>query len=327
MGQDNDKTASIVLLIILIGALLSTVLYFKAETGRLDISQIDASVAFVQGGTELLVKPQLENTKKSDSGSISLGIEVEELRSNQILGQGNTSLGYVKAKSTQTANVYIPMEGEVSGPYRIKITLFEDGERLLSRSANINIPEPKPVLVHEESDLKFIDMGVIVTKISNESALIKLWPGVKNDGGTSGVITVNLKLTDVDNDHSVDQYGDNLGIIVGGGTEIGKVSFTAKDNRSYHVSIEVFEEGRVAIKGNVVHPLDLNATEKGKLLNLQILQEGIPPVTFPTPAPGTEVGVYYEKPTAEDAGTPGFEIIASITGLIAVAYILRRKND
>ena len=127
MRQDNDKTASIVLLIILIGALFSTVLYFKAETGRVEISQIDASVAFVQGGTELLVKPQLENTKKSDSGSISLGIEVEEPRSNQILGQGNTSLGYVKAKSTQTANIYIPMEGEVSGLYRIKITLFENG--------------------------------------------------------------------------------------------------------------------------------------------------------------------------------------------------------
>ncbi|MDY6965855.1 MAG: hypothetical protein SVM80_07795 [Halobacteriota archaeon] len=98
------------------GAFLSAALYVN-ETGTVDIAHIDASVTFVQNGTELLVNPVLKNTMRSNSGSISLDIQVEDRGLNRILGQGNTTIGYVKADKTQTASVFIPMSGEVKGRY------------------------------------------------------------------------------------------------------------------------------------------------------------------------------------------------------------------
>ena len=125
MGQEKSKTGFLFLILILTGVVLSVLIYFGSNTGTLDINEIDASVTFVQNGTELLVRPQLENSKKSDSGSINLNIKVKSPGSGQILGQGNASIGYVKANNIQTANVFIPMSGEVIGLHNIEISLFE----------------------------------------------------------------------------------------------------------------------------------------------------------------------------------------------------------
>ena len=322
MGQEKSKTGFLFLILILTGVVLSVLIYFGSNTGTLDINEIDASVTFVQNGTELLVRPQLENSKKSDSGSINLNIKVKSPGSGQILGQGNASIGYVKANNIQTANVFIPMSGEVIGLHNIEISLFEGGEFLLSRSANINIPDPSPKPIKENSDLKFIDMGVIVTKSSNDTALISLTPGIKNEGGNSDVVTLNLRLTDSENDRQVYQQGDNIGIIRDGESKISRIGITVIDNRSYDFFIEVFEGGQDSISGNAVQKLDLNETTKGKLLKFQFHQVGVPPVT--APIDGDDVDVHYERPTYEEE--PGFEAIFSIVGLLAVAYILRRKK-
>ena len=328
MSQKNNKTIVAILLIILIGALLSSILYINTDTGYLDITHISASVTFVKDGTELLVEPQLENTRKSDSGSITLKIKVKDDRySNTILGQGTNSIGYIKKDDTQKINVFIPMSGEVVGLYYIEIDMFEGEEYLLTRSARINIPKPGSVIL--DSDLRFVDMEGIVTRITNESALISFSPGVKNVGGISKVVTLNLILNDADSGRMVDQEGENLGIIKSGETKFGDVSFISEVNNSYDISIEVFENGKDKIKGSVVDTLDLKTVKEDTSLKFQILEKGVPPISTPvTPVPTeppseADVGVDYEMPPSEE---PGFESIFAIVGLLAVAYLLRRNK-
>ena len=213
------------------------------------------------------------------------------------------------------------------GTIYIEIDLFEGEEYLLTRSARINIPKPGSVIL--ESDLRFVDMEGIVTKITNESALISFSPGVKNVGGVSKVVTLNLILNDADSGRMVDQEGDNLGIIKSGETKFGDVSFISEVNNSYDISIEVFENGKDKIKGSVVDTLDVKTGKEDTSLKFQILEKGVPPVSAPvTPVPTeppseADVGVDYEMPPLEE---PGFGSIFAIVGLLAVAYLLRRNK-
>ncbi|MDY6965856.1 MAG: PGF-CTERM sorting domain-containing protein [Halobacteriota archaeon] len=165
-------------------------------------------------------------------------------------------------------------------------------------------------------------MDLIITKISNESALLSLSPRVKNDGGTSGVVTLNLELKDAEDDRIVDRQGANLGVIRADEVGIAKLSYTVRDNSSYDIYVEVFEDGEGVIMGRLTKTLNLTTTEKDKLLKLNILEEGRPPAPVTTAEEPYGVGVDYETPPEE----PGFEAVFGIAGILAVAYILRKRR-
>ena len=320
MVENRGKSGFLILLIIITGVFLSATLYFN-DVGTLDISHIDASATFFQDGTGLLVQPVLRNTRGSDSGSIILEITVEDQRNRQVLGEGNSSIGYVKAKHNQTANIFIPMSGEVTGRYYVEIRLIEEGEFLATRSAYIDIAEPS--VVTEESDLKFGGLDLFINKISKVDARVLLTPSIKNDGGNSGVVTLNLELKDVNSGLLIQKGGANLGVVKGGEAASFKFDYDVPDNKSYNAIIEVFEDGKSLIIGRVTEPINLSELPKEKLLQLYIIEDKRPPEPL-SPYVKSNTDVEYTPPEFESQ-TPGFETILAVLGILAASFARRRR--
>ncbi|MDP3103202.1 MAG: hypothetical protein Q8M95_01175, partial [Candidatus Methanoperedens sp.] len=179
------------------------------EYDEVVITSVDVMSSPQADGTKLTVTPYVQNNLNADTGTLTLRIKIKEPSTNLIVEEKDSDLGYIKSKSS--AYNSISMIVADPGEYMVEVQVFE-GAKLLAQNYAPVIVKQKPG-PGQPSDIKLMDINLVVTKIYSDgsAALVDVSPGIYNQGGDSGPLTIEVT-------GRVDQYtqytrSDEIGIV------------------------------------------------------------------------------------------------------------------
>ena len=266
------------------------------------ITSVDVMSSPQDDGTKLTVTPYIQNNLNTDTGTLTLRIKIKEPSTNLIVAEKDSDLGYIKSKSS--AYNSISMTVADTGEYMIEVQVFEGGKLLAQNYASATVKQkPGP---GQPSDIKLIDMNLVVTKIYSDGsgALVDVSPGIYNQGGDSGTLTIEVT-------GRVDQYtqyssSDDIGIVKGSESRRGKVTFDIPRNREYSFSVSVVESGKILKSSKVNEKIKLNELKYNVPVTYVLVEEGKPVATTPK-------------------GEPGFEVALALAGIMMI-FIFSRKS-
>ncbi len=288
-------------ILILSGIILSGCI---REYDEIVITSVDVMSSQMEDGTKLTVTPYIQNNLNTDTGALTLRIKVKEPSTNLIVAQKDSDIGYIKSKSSAYNSISMTVANP--GEYGIEVQVFEGGKLLAQNYAPVTVKQkPGP---GQPSDIKLLDMNLVVTKIYSDGsgALVDVSPGIYNQGGDSGPLTIEVTAR-------VDQYtaytmSDDIGIVKGSESRRGKVTFDIPRNREYSFAVSVVESGKTVTSAKVNEKIKLNE-----------LKYNIP-VTFVLVEEGKPVAAATSKKTE-----PGFEAAVALAGILMI-YTLGRKR-
>lgn len=273
-----------------------------AEYENVMITSVDVMYSQQDDGTKLTVTPYVQNNLNADTGALTLRIKIRELSTNLIVAEKDSDMGYIKSKSS--AYNSISMVAANPGEYIVEVQVFEGGKLLAQNSAPVTVKQkPGP---GQPSDIKIIDLNMVVTKIYSDGsgALVDVSPGIYNQGGDSGPLTIEVTAR-------IDQYtaypkSDDIGMVKGSESRRGKVTFDIPRNREYSFSVSVVESGKTVTSA---------MKEKIKLSDLKYNI----PVTYVMSEEGKPVAATTKKTE------PGFEAVIAVSGILIYAIGRKKK--
>ncbi len=273
------------------------------EYDEVVITSVDIMSSQQDDGTELTVTPYVQNNLNTDTGVLTLRVKIREPSTNLIVAEKDSDIGYIKSKSS--AYNSISMTVADPGEYMVEVQVFEGGKVLAQNYASVTVKQ-KPGQM-EPSDIKLIDMNLVVTKIYSDgsAAIVDVSPGIYNQGGDSMPLTIEVTAR-------IDQYtaytrSDDIGIVKGSDSIRSKVTFDIPRNRDYSFSVSVVESGRTAASAKVNEKIKLNELKYNVPVTYSLVEEGKPVAAI-------------SKKTE-----PGFEIVISMAVLLMI-YTLGRKR-
>src|SRR3972149_5933467 len=154
------------------------------------ITSVDVMSSQREAGTKLTVTPYVQNNLNTDTGVLTLKIKIKEPSTNLIVAEKDSDIGYIKSRSSTYNSVSLTVVSP--GEYGVEVQAFEAGKLVAQAYVPVTItPGPGP---GQPSDIKLIDMNLIVTKIYSEGsgALVDVSPGIYNQGGESRSLTVEV---------------------------------------------------------------------------------------------------------------------------------------
>ncbi|TAN35296.1 MAG: hypothetical protein EPN24_07495 [Candidatus Methanoperedens sp.] len=274
------------------------------EYDEVVITSVDVMSSQMEDGTKLTVTPYIQNNLNTDTGALTIRIKIKEPSTNLIVAQNDSDIGYIKSKSSAYNSISMTVANP--GEYGVEVQVFEGGKLLAQNYAPVTVKQkPGP---GQPSDIKLMDMNLVVTKIYSDGsgALVDVSPGIYNQGGDSGPLTIEVTAR-------VDQYtahtrSDDIGIVKGSESRRGKVTFDIPRNREYSFAVNVVESGKTVTSAKVNEKIKLNE-----------LKYNIP-VTFVLVEEGKPVAAATSKKTE-----PGFEAAVALAGILMI-YALGRKR-
>jgi hypothetical protein len=269
------------------------------------ITSVDVMSSQQEDGTKLTVTPYVQNNLNTDTGVLTLRIKIKEPSTNLIVAEKDSDMGYIKSKSSSYNSISTTVAN--SGEYIVDVQVFEGGKLLAQNSVPVTVKQkPGP---DQPSDIKLMDMNLVITKIYGNglSALVDVSPGIYNQGGDSKPLTLEVTAR-------VDQYtaftkSDDIGIVKGGESIRGKVTFDIPRNREYRFTVSVAESGKTAMSANVNEKIKLNEVKYNVPVTYSLVEEG--------------------KPVAAATATqkqPGFEAVIAVSGILVIYLIGRIRN-
>ncbi len=254
------------------------------EYYNIEITSVDASVSGSQqdNKTTLMITSHIQNNQNTDTGVLTAKIKIRDPSTNLITAETDSDIGYIKSKSSADNRISLTVPD--SGEYVVEVQVFEKGKIVAQYSTSVTVKvKPGP---SQPADIKLTDMGLVVTKIYNDgsSALIDVSPGIYNQGGDSNPLTIEVTAR-------VDQYTaytktDDLGIVKGGSSIRGKVSFDIPRDKLYTFTVGVIENGKTVTKGSVNEKIKLSDIKYNTPVTFVLVEEG-----KPRPTPGFEVAI------------------------------------
>jgi hypothetical protein len=270
------------------------------EYDNVVITSVDVMSSPQADGTKLTITPYVQNNQDADTGILTLQVKVREPSTNLIVAEKNSDIGYIKSKSSYSNSVSLTVSNP--GEYGIDVQVLEGAKILAQYYTPVDVKATPGQ--GQPADIKLTDMNLVITKFVNDatSAVVEISPGIYNQGGDSQPLTVEVTA-------QVDPYttytqSDELGVIKSTNRVRGKVSFVLPRNKEYSFSVNVIENGKTLVRGNV--------NEKVKLNNIK----------FNTPV--TYVIIEEGKPIATPK-EPGFELAIALIGILLV-YSIRMRN-
>lgn len=276
------------------------------EYDEVVITSVDVMSSQMEDGTKLTVTPYIQNNLNTDTGALTIRIKIKEPSTNLIVAQNDSDIGYIKSKSSAYNSISMTVANP--GEYGVEVQVFEGGKLLAQNYAPVTVKQkPGP---GQPSDIKLMDMNLVVTKIYSDGsgALVDVSPGIYNQGGDSGPLTIEVTAR-------VDQYtahtrSDDIGIVKGSESRRGKVTFDIPRNREYSFAVNVVESGKTVTSAKVNEKIKLNE-----------LKYNIP-VTFVLVEEGKPVAAATSKKTE-----PGFEAAVALAGILMIyALGIKRKS-
>ncbi len=268
------------------------------------ITSVDVMVSQKEDGTKLTVTPYVQNNLNADTGALTLKIKIREPSTNLIVAEKDSDMGYIKSKTSAYNSVSMVVADP--GEYMVEVQVFEGGKLVAQNQAPATVKQkPGP---GQPSDIKIIDLNIVVTKIYSDGsgALVDVSPGIYNQGGDSGSLTINVIAR-------VDQYtsypkSDDVGIVKGSESRRGKVTFDIPRNREYSFSVGVVENGKTVKSAIVNEKIKLSDLKYNIPVTYAVSEEGKPVATTPK-------------------GEPGFELAIALAGILTIyAFGRKRKN-
>ena len=251
--------------------------------------------------TELTITSYVQNNQNTDSGSLSLKVTVEDPSTNLNVAEKVTGIGYIKSKSQShySVSLSVPEPGE----YFIEVELLENGNVLSSYGNGVTVKASKDA--KEPADILLTDMNLVIKQYVDgvSKVVVDISPGIHNQGGDSGPLTMVVRA--VVDPYSVYTESDEMGIIQGSGRVRGNVQFILPRNSEYTFSVNIEENGRTVVSGNVGENIRLNEIMFNTPMTYRIVEEGKAPV-----------------PTSAHTETPGFHGLTAILCLLLVFSII-----
>jgi hypothetical protein len=271
------------------------------EYDEIYITDMDIMSVPKDTGTELAITSYVQNNQNTDSGSLTLKVTVEDPSTNLNVAEKQTDIGYIKSKSQShySLSLSVPEPGE----YFIEVELLENGNVISSNGEFITVKAGKDA--KEPADILLTDMNLVIKQYVDgvSKVVVDVSPGIYNQGGDSGPLTMEVRAM-VD-PYSVYTESDEMGIIQGSNRVRGNVQFILPKNSEYTFSINIEENGRTVVSGNVDETIRLNEITFNTPMTYSIVEEGKPPV-----------------PTAAPTKTPGFLGLTAILCLLLVFSII-----
>ncbi|MBU3966132.1 MAG: hypothetical protein KKG76_01980 [Euryarchaeota archaeon] len=289
------------LILILSGIILSGCI---REYDEVVITSVDVMSSPQDGGTKLTVTPYIQNNLNTNTGALTIRVKIKEPSTNLIVAEKDSDIGYIKSKSS--AYNSISMMVADPGEYMVEVQVFEGGKLLAQNYAPVTVKQkPGP---GQPSDIKLMDMNLVVTKIYSDGsgALVDVSPGIYNQGGDSGALTIEVTAR-------VDQYtqytkSDEIGIVKGSESRRSKVTFDIPRNREYSFMVSVIEGGKTVISSKVNEKIKLNELKYNMPVTYVLVEEG--------------------KPVAATTKTePGFEAAIALAGILMIYTIGRKRKS
>ena len=269
------------------------------------ITSVDVMSSQQEDGTKLTVTPYVQNNLNTDTGVLTLRIKIKEPSSNLIVAEKDSDIGYIKSKSSSYNSLSMIVAN--SGEYVTEVQVFEGGKLLAQNFIPVTVKQkPGP---DQPSDIKLIDMNFVITKIYGDGsgALVDVSPGIYNQGGDSKPLT--LEVTARVDPYTAYTKSDEIGIVKGGESRRGKVTFDIPRNREYRFTVRVTESGKTVMSANVNEKIKLNDVKYNLPVTYSLVEEG--------------------KPVATAAATkkePGFEAAIAVAGILMIYLTGRVRN-
>ncbi len=270
------------------------------EYDNVVITSVDVMSSPQADGTKLTITPYVQNNQDADTGILTLQVKIKEPSTNLIVAEKNSDIGYIKSKSSYSNSVSLTVSNP--GEYGIEVQVLEGAKILAQYYTPVNI-KATPGL-GQPADIKLTDMNLVITKFVNDatSAVVEISPGIYNQGGDSQPLTVEV-VARVD-PYTAYTQSDELGVIKSTNRVRGKVSFVLPRKKEYSFSVNVIENGKTLVRGNVNEKVKLNNIKFNTPMTYIIIEEG--------------------KPIATPK-EPGFELAIALIGILLV-YSIRMRN-
>jgi hypothetical protein len=276
------------------------------EYHEIYITDLDIMSVPKDTGTELTITSYVQNNQNTDSGSLSLKVTIEDPSTNLNVAEKETDIGYIKSKSQTQHSVSLSVLE--SGEYFIEVELLENGNVLSSNGEFITVKARKDA--KEPAEILFTDLNLVIKQYVDgvSKVVVEVSPGIYNQGGDSGPLTMVVRAM-VD-PYSVYTESDEIGTLQSSGRVRGNVQFILPKNSEYTFSVNIEENGRTVVSGNVDEKIKLNEIMFNTPMTYGIVEEGKPPVLTPEPTK-----------------TPGFHGMTAILCLVLVSIlIVMRRN-
>jgi hypothetical protein len=288
-------------ILILSGIILSGCI---REYDEVMITSVDVMSSQQDDETKLTVTPYIQNNLNTNTGALTLRIKIKEPSTNLIVAEKESDIGYIKSKSS----AYNSMSMTVADPgeYMVEVQVFEGGKLLATNYVPVTVKQKSGP--GQPSDIKLMEMNLVVTKIYSDGsgALVDVSPGIYNQGGDSGPLTIEVTAR-------VDQYtqytkSDDIGIVKGSESRRSKVTFDIPRNREYSFIVSVIEGGKTVISSKANENIKLNELKYNMPVTYVLVEEGKP--VAPATTKKTETG---------------FEVAIGLAGIIMI-YLISRKR-
>jgi hypothetical protein len=272
------------------------------EYDKVVITSVDVMSSPQDSGTKLTITPYVQNNLNTNTGVLTIRVKIKEPSTNLIVAEKDSDMGYIKSKSS--AYNSISMTVADPGEYMVEVQVFDGGKILAQNYAPVTLKQkPGP---GQPSDIKLMDMNLVVTKIYSDGsgALVDVSPGIYNQGGDSGALTIEVTAR-------VDQYtqydkSDDIGIVKSLGSRRGKVTFDIPRNREYSFTVSIIEGGKTVTSSKVNEKIKLMEVKYNTPMTYSLVEEG--------------------KPAAATTKTePGFGIVIA-SAVVLMIYVLNRKR-
>jgi len=272
------------------------------EYNEIIITNADVMSVSQESGTELRITPYIRNDQNTDSGALSVKVNIRDPSTNLIVTSRDADMGYVKSNSQvlNTVSLLVTDPGE----YEIEIQLYEGGKVVDNYHTHVTVKtEPD---VEQPSDVMLTDMTITVKQFVDgvTKVAVDVSPGIVNQGGDSEPLTMTIIA-------NVDPYtryteSDELGIVEGSNRVRGNVRMILPKNTEYTFTVKVVENGRTVFTGNTIEEIKLNEIRFNTPVTYELVEEGIPPV---------------------ETQSPGFHGLIAISGILLVYGIISRTKN
>lgn len=276
------------------------------EEGSVFITSTDVMYSQEGDGTILTVTPYIRNDMSTDTGILSVKVNIKEPSTNLIVASKDSNIGYIKSKNSASNSLSLKVTDP--GEYAIEVLVFE-GSKLMTQSYTQVTVKAKPEQ-GQPSDIKLTDMTLLITKINDAStAVVEISPGIYNQGGDSKPLTIEVT-AQTDPYYTIVQ-SDSINVVKSTNRVRSKVTFISMPrNKEYSISVKVLENGREVALAKVPDKIKLNTIKYNEIMNYVFVEEGKPAAAAATATPKE----------------PGFQGIAALMGILLVYGILNRNR-
>lgn len=300
------------------------------DTTSLTINEVDISADVIDDDiAQLNIITYVSNRGKT-SGEVEIQAKAYNLGTNLLMADEKISMGNIG--KDRTRNNTVELKVPITGNYRIEVIMYEDEGQITSGTATISgleslLTSPK------HSYIKIRDVDVAMLSRGDTTTILKVTTFLDNFGRSeSSPLTALVKLRDAKT-NLIGQSGNiNVGVVKADTTVVKNIELEVPKDRDYRVEIMIFENDRIITEYGVSFYLapesqgeeDVITKTRSVSTTETITTKFVVPEPTPTPYDDVYRTGDYGAPIMEQ---PGFGIMGTVLGLIAVALILIiRKN-